>query len=203
MHKIAHQGQVTIGPCAHWARLGILGHMSLRHKQAEVSTTRPHNHGQSRLASRATLPNIARVTQPSQDVRRQVKVARSALDLTQQQLARKARVSRGTIQNLENGIRLDEATEAKIEAALGKPVGWLDDLRAGRTATVGTAEPTSRADPAPGTVGHLRRELAYFHGRLRESPEDYQRLLALLDLYAALSDSPVSTDSGAQADAHG
>jgi transcriptional regulator with XRE-family HTH domain len=170
--------------------------MSILHTEAQRSTARPFNHGQSNLAPCATVPNIARVTQPSQDVRRQVKAARGERDWTQKDLAQAARVSRGSVQNLENGIRLDETTEAKIARALGKPADWLDTIRTGRGEgeVHPPAQPGARFDPETGTVGDLRRELAYFHRRFRETPEDYGRLLDLLDLYYRL-ELPDSTDT--------
>ena len=63
--------------------------------------------------------------------------------------------------------------------------------------------PPARVEPGTATWGDLRRELAWWHGRLRDTPEDYQRLLYLLDLSAQLEDSPVSTQGGAQFDAQG
>ncbi|MGB3443832.1 MAG: helix-turn-helix transcriptional regulator [Actinophytocola sp.] len=147
------------------------------------------------------------MTQPSQDVRRQVKAARGERDWTQKQLAQVARVSRGSVQNLENGIRLDQTTEAKIEGALGKPTGWLDSIRSGRVeddaAPTRTAmEMPARVDPARATPGDLRRELAWWSRRLN-SREDFERLNYLLDLSAALEDSPLSTQGGLQSDAQG
>lgn len=148
---------------------------------------------------------------PRSTVRRHVRAEREQRGWSQSDLAKAAGVSRGTIANLESGMHLTEGKEAKIETALGKPIGWLDDIRAGRvTATADFNEPTpdtppteTRADPPPGPVRQLRVELAYFHGRLRDTPEDYTRLLDLLDLYASLADSPLSTQGGTHIDAQG
>lgn len=137
---------------------------------------------------------------PRSTVRRQVRAERERRHWTQADLAVAAGVSRGTIANLEKGLHLTEGKESKVEAALGKPVGWLDDLRAGRVVAeavdvndhAGIAE---RVDPTTGTVGDLRRELKYFHGRFRDSPEDYDRLMDLLDLYYRLG-LPESTTQG-------
>jgi transcriptional regulator with XRE-family HTH domain len=179
--------------------------MLTRHKEAQRSTARPLGHGQSHLAPCVAVPNIARVTQPSQDVRRQVKAARGERDWTQKQLAHAARVSRGSVQNLENGMRLDQTTEAKIEQALGKAAGWLDDIRAGRGTDMperSSATPPERVALEHATPGDLRRELRWWHQRLN-SPEDFERLNYLLDLASALEGSPVSTQGGTQVDAQG
>lgn len=143
---------------------------------------------------------------PRSTVRRQVRAEREKRGWSQMDLATNAGVSRGTIANLERGMHLTEGKEAKIEAALGKPVGWLDDIRAGRPSEAiefsrSSGAPPARVEPATGTIGDLRRELAYFHRRLRDNPDDFQRLLDLLDLYAALQDRPVSTEGGAQINA--
>lgn len=118
---------------------------------------------------------------------------------TQADLAKAAGVSRGTIANLERGMHLTEGKEAKVEAALGKPVGWLDDLRTGRVTEAVDFSPVStpeRADPATGTIGDLRREFAYFHRRFRDTPEDYDRVLDLLDLYHRLRLAESHTQGG-------
>ncbi len=68
---------------------------------------------------------------PGQSVRRHVRSAREERRWSQIDLAREAGVSRGTVQNLENGIRLSEGKEAKIERALGWKIGSLDRIRSG------------------------------------------------------------------------
>lgn len=155
------------------------------------------------MAPCSVVPNHARVTNPSLDVRRQVKAARSQRGWTQRELAAAAKVSRGSVQSLENGMRLDEKTEAKIEVALGWPVGRLDQYRSGASSDerAASSAPPPRIDAATGTVGDLRRELAYFHRRFRDNPADYDRLLDLLDLYAELSSRSASTQGGVQIDA--
>jgi transcriptional regulator with XRE-family HTH domain len=145
---------------------------------------------------------------PRSAVRRQVRAERERRGWSQSDLATAAGVSRGTIANLESGMHLTEGKEAKIESALGKPVGWLDDIRSGRTPEAVDFDEPPREEPARGgpggaTWGDLRRELAWWHGRLRDTPQDYQRLLYLLDLSAQLEDSPVSTQGGTQVDAQG
>lgn len=68
---------------------------------------------------------------PGQDVRRHVRAAREEHGWSQIGLARAARVSRGTVQNLENGLRLSEGKESRIEKALGWKIGSLDRIRNG------------------------------------------------------------------------
>lgn len=163
-----------------------------------------------RLAACAPMGQRAHMDSdsPRSMVRRQVRAERERRGWSQSDLATAAGVSRGTIANLERGMHLTEGKEAKIESALGKHVGWLDDIRGGRkTEAVDFDEPSpaesTPAEPGAATWGDLRRELAWWHGRLRDTPEDYQRLLYLLDLSAQLEDSPVSTQGGTQVDAQG
>ncbi|MBB3666386.1 MULTISPECIES: helix-turn-helix domain-containing protein [Prauserella salsuginis group] len=66
-----------------------------------------------------------------QGVRRYVRAAREEHDWSQIGLAKAARVSRGTVQNLENGLRLSEGKESRIEKALGWKLGSLDRIRNG------------------------------------------------------------------------
>lgn len=183
MHKIAYQCQGTFGPCAHRALLGIIRHMVLRHKNAQRGPTGPPNHGQRVLAHGTSVPQRSRVTNPSRDVRRQVKVARSERGWTQTELAKAAKVSRGSVQNLENGMRLDESTEAKIESALGKPAGWLDQLRASAASSSEDAPPPL-IDPDSATLADLQREYVHFMSVL--SPPDMARLYRLCELYHQL-----------------
>lgn len=156
--------------------------MVLRHKKAQRRTGHPVQPGVASLGTCLVVPHRARVTNPSQDVRRQVKVARSERGWTQKDLAREARVSRGSVQNLETGMKLDETTEAKIEAALGKPPGWLDDLRAQRAPVPeqAAAEPEI-IDVATATLADLQREYVHFMELL--SPAEMERLYRLCELY--------------------
>jgi transcriptional regulator with XRE-family HTH domain len=140
------------------------------------------------------------VTEPSQDVRRQVKAARSALDLTQMDLARKARVSRGSVQNLENGITLDVTTESKIEKALGKPVGWLDQIR-GRGGARTTTPPPAEVDPSRATLSDLQREYTHFMGLLDAA--EMQRLFRLLEIYHRLQLQETAGQNGERSHAEG
>jgi transcriptional regulator with XRE-family HTH domain len=155
------------------------------------------------MSQRAPMePDTARIA-----VRRQVRAERESRGWSQSDLARAAGVSRGTIANLERGMRLTEGKEAKIETALGKSVGWLDDLRSGRVSEsvdFGDATVPARStpvDPETGTLRDLWQELRYFHTRFRETPEDYIRLLALLDLSDRLEQRNVTTQSGVEDDA--
>lgn len=182
--------------------------MALLHREHQRSPSVPRPAAAVRLAACSPMGHRAHMDSdsPRSTVRRQVRAERERRGWSQTDLATSAGVSRGTVANLEGGMHLTEGKEAKIETALGKPVGWLDDIRAGRTAEavdfgdVPTEEP-ARGDPATATWGDLRREIKWWHERLRDTPEDYQRLLYLLDLSAQFEESPLSTQSGLQADA--
>lgn len=82
-----------------------------------------------------------------QEVRRHVRAAREECGWSQIGLARAARVSRGTVQNLENGLRLSEGKESKIEKALGWKIGSLDRIRNGDEPVV--ADDAIAADLSP------------------------------------------------------
>lgn len=73
----------------------------------------------------------------------------------------------------------------------------------GGTVAVASEPAPERVDPGSATWGDLRRELKWWHGRLRDTPEHYERLLYLLDLSAQLESRAASTEGGVQLDAHG
>lgn len=184
--------------------------MTLLHTDTHRSPSVPRRSPAMRLAACSPIGQREHMDSdsPRSTVRRQVRAEREKRGWSQSDLATAAGVSRGTVANLERGVHLTEGKEAKIEAAFGKAVGWLDDIRAGRLSEAvefspPSEQPPARVEPTQGTAGDLRRELAYFHSRLRDNPDDFPRLLELLDLYAALADSPVSTLGGTQADAQG
>jgi transcriptional regulator with XRE-family HTH domain len=114
-----------------------------------------------------------------------VKSARGQRGWTQRDLAQSAKVSRGSVQNLENGMKLDEATEAKIEAALGRSAGWLDQLRAGREVQpTRVSPPPPIVDPAEATLADLQREYSHFMTLL--NPAEMDRLYHLNEMYHQL-----------------
>lgn len=140
---------------------------------------------------------------PRSAVRRHVRAERERRDWTQSDLATAAGVSRGTVANLERGIRLTEGKESKIETALGKPVGWLDSLRAGHAEIDNSddaPEAAPRVDPDTGTLGDLQRELAYFRYKFRDTPEDFSRLMDLVDLFHRVMPPASSTEGGLGSD---
>jgi transcriptional regulator with XRE-family HTH domain len=182
--------------------------MDLLHREHHRSPSVLKLAGGTRLAACAPLSQRVHMESdsPRSAVRRQVRAERERRGWTQTDLAAAAGVSRGSIANLERGTHLTEGTEARIETALGKPIGWLDELRGGRTPeTVDFGEQSLQdgvpVDPATGTVGDIRREIAYFHGRFRDSPTDYERLLALVDLAVRLELGAPHTESGSEAGA--
>lgn len=140
---------------------------------------------------------------PRSAVRRHVRAERERRDWTQSDLATAAGVSRGTVANLERGIRLTEGKESKIETALGKPVGWLDGLRAGHTEIDDSDDALdatpARVDPDTGTLGDLQREMAYFRYKFRDTPEDFSRLMDLVDLFHRVMPPASSTHGGLDA----
>lgn len=126
------------------------------------------------------------------DVRR----ARKERGWTQEALAKEAAVALTLVGKIERGRAVSDTTLRAVARTLDLP-----DEAVTPHLTEAVEGPASVA--AVATVADFRRELAYFHRRFRESPEDYARLLDLLDLYAALSDSPVSTQGSTQIDAQG
>lgn len=168
--------------------------MSTRHKEAHRGSTGPPSLKASTLARRTVVHHRARVTNPSQDVRRQVKAARSRRGWTQRDLAKAAKVSRGSIQNLETGMKLDETTESKIEEALGKPTGWLDQLRAGHESEVPPTSPPPQVDPSSATLADLQAEYVHFMQVL--TPTDMERLYRLVEMYHQLQLRVASSTQG-------
>lgn len=138
---------------------------------------------------------------------RWAEVARRA-DMTVQNLGR---IRRGTIsisweaaQGIEDALQWERGSvEAVLNGGIATPLLI--------NASVGRREPPARSasdtpppiDPKTATVGDLRRGLAYFHLRFKDTPEDYDRLLALLDLAVHLELGVTDTQSSTQLDAHG
>lgn len=139
---------------------------------------------------------------------------RGELALTWQQVAEEAGVSTETLYRIADGRQMRTTTKKGVERALrwqrgsvdrilagGKPVP-LPDEASPSTDDVGVASRApARVDPGSATWGDLRREIAWWHYRLRDTPEDYERLLYLLDLSGMFEGRPVSTQGGAQGDA--
>lgn len=117
--------------------------------------------------------------------------------MTQAGLAQAAAVATTLVGRAERGQAVSDTTLKALARTLQIPDETITPH------LTETPTPTARVDPGSATWGDLRRELAWWHGRLRDSPEDYQRLLYLLELSAQLEDSPVSTQGGAQVDAQG
>lgn len=162
------------------------------HRSLPVPTTRPR----TRLSGCAPLSQREHMDSdsPRSSVRRHVRAERERRGWTQTDLAVAAGVSRGSVANLEGGTRLTEGKESKIEAALGKPVGWLDSLRNG-SAGEATVEPLPQP-PALDALGMVPAEIVYFGERLKDTPEDLPRLLRLLELYHQMKvqQGPAITD---------
>jgi transcriptional regulator with XRE-family HTH domain len=129
------------------------------------------------------------------DVRR----ARKERRWTQETLAKEAAVALTLVGKIERGQPVSDTTLRAVARTLTIDEAAIEPHLTDRPVATAPA----RVDPATATWGDLRRELAWWHARLRDTPEDYQRLLALLELSAALEDSPNSTQSSTQFDAHG
>lgn len=127
------------------------------------------------------------------------------------EVARRAGMSPQNLLRIRKGqISISWDAAAGIESALRWVAGSVEAavLRGVAPTEITDGGPTAPAaarphDPEPATWSDLRRELAWWHGRLRDTPEDYQRLLYLLELSAQLEDSPLSTQGGLQIDAQG
>lgn len=83
------------------------------------------------LRLRSVVRDCAVMDRAGQRVRRHIRAARELRGWNQIDLAREADVSRGTIQRLEDGVRLSEGKESKIESALRWRLGSLDAIREG------------------------------------------------------------------------
>lgn len=94
------------------------------------------------LPTRMPVRDRAPVGISGQRVRTYVRAERRRRAWTQEDLGRISRTSRGSVQNLERGVTLDEGTEALIEEALGWRVGSLARVRNGE-------EPTPLTEPEP------------------------------------------------------
>jgi XRE family transcriptional regulator, regulator of sulfur utilization len=122
-----------------------------------------------------------------------VREARKERSWTQVELAQHANVAATLVGKVERGKPVSDTTLKAIAKTLDLP-----DAMIAPHLTEASAGPTTHTDPAPGTFGHFRRELAYFHGRFKDTPADYERLLALVDLVAALERREGPTEGGLQ-----
>lgn len=138
---------------------------------------------------------------------RWAEVARRA-NMTVQNLGR---IRRGTIsisweaaQGIEAALQWERGS---VEAVLNGGTPTLLPVQASDNQPAPAERPVSNTpspiDPRTGTVGDLRRGLAYFHMRFKDTPEDYERLLALLDLAVHLELGATNTQSSTQTEAHG
>ena len=124
------------------------------------------------------------------------------LGLTQQQLAERARLDVTTISTFFNGHHWPQSrTRAKIEAALGWPVGALADVASG--GEVPGAPPVADADPVEATIAaipHLLeedRELFLKVYRTRRDEHTARRLADLREMLERLRDSALDEEQQA------
>lgn len=128
-----------------------------------------------------------------------VRAARKGRGWTQAALAKTANVATTLVGRMERGQVVSGTTLKAVARALDLP----DSVIAPHLTEQRQEAAPERVDPAAAGWGDLRRELQWWHGRLRESPQDYERLLYLLELSAQLEGRAASTQSGVQLDAHG
>lgn len=127
-----------------------------------------------------------------------VRSARKQRKWTQADLARHANVATTLVGRVERGHPVSDTTLRAIARTLDLP-----DTAIAPHLTEQPAPSSRPVDPATGTVGDLQRELEYFHRRFRETPDDFDRLMDLLRLYAQLHTiSADSTQGGLRKDAH-
>lgn len=111
------------------------------------------------------------------------------LGLTQLQLAERARVDVTTVSTFFNGHHWPQArTRAKLEAALGWPVGTLGDLASGGSPP-GSPLPTD-ADPVEAQIGaipHLLEEDRELFLRVYKTRRDEHTARRLADLEKLLA----------------
>lgn len=111
------------------------------------------------------------------------------LGLTQLQLAERAQVDVTTVSTFFNGHHWPQArTRAKLEAALGWPVGTLADLAAG--GQVPGAPQTADADPVEAQIGaipHLLDDDRELFLRVYKTRRDEHTARRLADLEALLA----------------
>lgn len=128
-----------------------------------------------------------------------IRSARKQRQWTQADLAQHANVATTLVGKVERGHPVSDTTLRAIARTLDLP-----DSAIAPHLTEQSVPSDRRADPATGTVGDLQRELEYFHRRFRSTPDDFDRLMDLLRLYAQLHTiSADSTQSSARKDAQG
>lgn len=165
-----------------------LGRSGSRGPRGRLDSTRPGLHAWH-VGNEPTL----------KDLGLDVRAARKGRGWTQATLAKTANVATTLVGRMERGQVVSDTTLKAVARALALP----DSVIAPHLTDLRPAPAPERVEPAAATWGDLRRELQWWHGRLRESPEDYERLLYLLDLSAQVEGQARSTQSGVQLDAHG
>lgn len=153
------------------------------------------------------MKGVQGTTEAREQLHRWMDEDRERLRITWADLARHMKMTEENLLRIRKGrISISLKAAKKIEEALQWPPAAVEAavLRGVRPQVpVPDDQPSAFVDPATGTWGDLQRELSYFHGRLRDRPEDFERLNRVLDLYARLQDRPLSTQSSAEIDAHG
>lgn len=134
---------------------------------------------------------------------------RTELGLTQEEFVDRAgegsdALSLKTLQRIElNQIQMPRSkTLGALDRAADWPVGRARAILDGEDIPAETVIPTpERVRAELGTASDLRRELQYFARRFQDSPEDFERLNDLLELYANLQNPGASTQGGLEANA--
>lgn len=106
-------------------------HMSTRPKDARSRPRGRYDASRPPLRLRSVVHDCAAMDSAGINVRRYVRAERELRGWNQIDLAEEAGVGRGTIQRLEDGVRLSEGKESRIESAFGWAIGSLDVIRDG------------------------------------------------------------------------
>lgn len=119
---------------------------------------------------------------------------RDELDLSQQQLADRMKVDVKTVRAIEKRKSVAQTTLSALDRALEVEIGTARRILDDRDNEPLAQTPRSTSV----SVMDLQREYEYFHRRLRDNPEDFPRLMRLLNMYLELElrERGYTTDSG-------
>lgn len=129
------------------------------------------------------LTNVMQAGSPITDVTTiadRLREARNELGLSQDDVARLAGVSPGTIGNIENGTRLNPRSLLEIAAAVRVKPEWLKSGKPPKQATTG---PSGQPAPAAAAAPALSGDVAYVTEKAAQlDARRMQQLLAAVDM---------------------